>query len=818
MEKKLFMIGNAHLDPVWLWQWPDGFHEAKATFRSALDRMKEYPNFVFVSSAAVTYEWIEQNDPQMFAEIRQAIADGRWKVVGGWWIEPDCNIPCGESFARQGLYGQRYFFEKFGVTAKAGYNVDSFGHNGMLPQILKKSGLDYYVFMRPSPHEKGLPGRLFWWEADDGTRVLTFQVPYAYCTWGEDLTQNVLRVASELNDPYNQSMCFYGVGNHGGGPTRQNLDSILEMKGVPGVPSLVMSSPEEFFAEALEQAKQNNTVFPVVHDDLQHHASGCYSSHSGIKRWNRQAENRLLAAEKFSSIAAWQLGLPYSNEFDRAWKNVLFNQFHDILAGTCIEPAYDDARDQFGEAISIAERALNNSVQALAWNVAIEPEPGLKPLVIFNPNAWSTVTNIEVECTELMPGEVLLDDTGQMVPFQKIQSAATAPERTRLTFNADLPALGYRVYRIVPRPQTPDFATVQASDTAGDTVMENAHLRIEFDPETGYIRSLKDKHKQIEVFMTPGAVPVVIDDPSDTWSHNVFRYDRVVGAFKARSVRLVENGPVKAVIRVKSEYAEAGQPARSFLTQDFTLYAEQDRIDVSVKVDWHEKFKMLKLRFPLNLHSMRSTYEIPYGHIVREAYGEEEPAQNWVDVSGLSRDNNEMYGLSLLNDGKYSFDVNIRDIGMTVLRSPVYANHMPIVPEPDGDYSFIDQGEQRFHYALLPHSDGWKEAGTVRQAAELNQRPIVLQGTSHTGTLPQAKSFMQVTPDDLIVTVFKKAEDSEDLILRCYETAGTNTNGIIDVPDFNRRIEAHFGPCEIKTFRIPKDHSLPVIETNILEM
>ena len=183
-KQKLHMIGNAHLDPVWLWQWQEGFQETKATFRSVLDRMSEYDDFVYTSSSAAMYEWVENNDPAMFEEIRQRISEGRWEIVGGWWIQPDCNIPNGESFVRQGLYGQRYFLEKFGVTAKVGYNVDSFGHNGMLPQILKKSGMDSYIFMRPMPSEKGLPGRLFLWESSDGSRVTSYRIPFEYLSWG----------------------------------------------------------------------------------------------------------------------------------------------------------------------------------------------------------------------------------------------------------------------------------------------------------------------------------------------------------------------------------------------------------------------------------------------------------------------------------------------------------------------------------------------------------------------------------------------------------------------------------------------------------
>jgi len=803
LSQKLFMIGNAHLDPVWLWQWQDGFHEAKATFRSALDRMREFPDFVFVSSSAAYFEWIEQNEPTMFAEIRQRIAEGRWQLVGGWWVEPDCNLPAGESFARQGLYGQRYFKEKFGVTARCGYNVDSFGHNAMLPQILKKSGMDRYVFLRPSPHEKGLPGRLFWWESDDGSRVMAFRIPYEYCSWGKDIQQHITRCAAELRDPFSESMCFYGVGNHGGGPTIENLESIHRLMEDPQLPSLVLASPDEFFDAASLRAER----LPVVHDELQHHASGCYAVHSGVKQWNRRAENRLLAAEKLSAVSAWAVSLPYPQDFGTAWKSVLFNQFHDILAGTSIESAYEDARDQYGEALSIAGRNLNNAVQALGWHINIQPEERLRPVIVFNPNAWAGTQNIEVEMSEIKPDDVLLDENDQPVPFQTVRSQATALGRNRLTFTADLPALGYRTFRVVPRKTSKTFADVQASDT----VLENNRFRLEFDPETGYIRSLRDKQADLEIFTASGAVPVVYEDHSDTWGHNAFTFDRAVGMFKASSVRLIEHGPVKAVIRVISEWG------RSRIVQEFAMYAGMDAIDVNVMVDWHEQRQVLKLRFPLHLYSMNSTYEIPYGSIVRPACGEEEPAQNWVDVSGLSKDNQEMYGFSLINDGKYSFDVRIRDIGMTVLRSPVYANHMPVDPQEGEEYSYIDQGIQRFRYRMLPHRGIWADSGTVRQATEFNQPPVVLLGTSHAGELPQTDSYISVEPENVLASVIKLAEDGGAWIVRAYETAGMSAHACLQLSHLGREIRVDFDPYEIKTFRIPFNADEPVGETNLLE-
>lgn len=805
-HKILHMIGNAHIDPVWLWQWQEGFHEVKASFRSALDRMNEDTQFRFVSSSAAFYDWVEKSDPAMFEEIKARVKEGRWRVVGGWWIQPDCNIPSGESFVRQALYGQRYFREKFGVLATTGYNVDSFGHNAMLPQILRKAGLRYYVFLRPMPHEKGLPNRLFWWESDDGSRVLAFRIPYEYLSWGKEVDAHVQRCADELKAPFDEGMCFYGVGNHGGGPTRENIASIHRLNADPAAPTLRFSDTDTFFESVLAR----ELPIPVVHDELQHHASGCYAAHSGIKRWNREAEHRLIAAEKFAAVAACVTGQPYPGAaLAHAWKGVLFNQFHDIMAGTSLEIAYDDARHLHGEAMATADRALNYAAQALAWNIDIPDEAGAQPLVVFNPHAWQSRVNVECQVRGLPAQYALRDDQGRTIPVQEVQSWATAGGQKRLSFIADLPPLGYRTYRIVPASAPPP---AESALRASDTTLENRRLRLIIDPTTGCIASLYDKIAGIEVFQDQAARPVVIDDPSDTWSHNVFRFQDMIGTFTLQRVALVESGPVRAVLRVTSTYE------RSTLVQDFTMYSDLDQIDVHVTVDWREQQKMLKLRFTVNQIFMRATYEIPYGHIQRENTGDEEPGQRWLDLSGTVRATGTQYGLSLLNDGKYSFDVNVRDIGLTVLRSPIYAHHIPAQPQAGQSYRHIDQGEQRFTYSLLPHAGGWESAGTVQRAAELNQRPVVLLATFHAGPLPQSAGYAHSTPDNVLISVVKQAEDGGDLIVRAYETAKIATDATIHLPGWNRTISAHFGPCEIKTFRVPADDALPIVETNLIEL
>jgi alpha-mannosidase len=501
--------------------------------------------------------------------------------------------------------------------------------------------------------------------------------------------------------------------------------------------------------------------------------------------------------------------LPYPNDFGRAWKDVLFNQFHDTMAGTAIESAYDDARDTYGEALSIADRALNAAVQSLARQIHIPAVDGDMPLVVFNPLTFPVKAPIEMESNRWPSNAVLLDDQGRTIPHQSVQPATTAG-RARLAFLAELPALGYRTYTLTTPASPAEIPDQGQFIQAEDRLLQGPRFRVEFDPQTGWISSLRDLKYSIEVFSGPAARPVVVDDPHDTWGHGVFRWDQVIGEFGAAQIELVEHGPVKSVLRVTSRYQA------STLIQDFIMYPGLDQIDVRITVDWREQHKMLKLRFPLNLQGAAATFEIPYGQIVRPANGDEEPFQSWVDLFGMAQD--KPYGFSLLNDGKYSLDVDGTDIGLTVLRSPVYAHHIPHELQPERSYPYMDQGIQRFHYTLYPHIGSWQQAGTVQRAASLNQSPLALFTTYHPqGTLPQSDSYIKVSPDNILVTVLKQAEQAHDLILRAYETGGMPTNGVIRLPKWGRTIEVVFKPGEIKTWRIPRDPAQPARETNLLE-
>ncbi|HET7474374.1 MAG TPA: glycoside hydrolase family 38 C-terminal domain-containing protein [Candidatus Limnocylindrales bacterium] len=802
----LHLIGNSHIDPVWLWQWPEGYQEIRATFRSALDRMQEYPEFIFTCDSVAYYEWVAEIDPEMFEEIRVRVAEGRWEIVGGWWVEPDCNLPGGESFVRQALLGQRFFLEQFGRIATVGYNVDPFGHHGMLPQILRRSGMDRYVFMRPGRNELTLPAPVFWWQSPDGSRVLAYRLPHEYTAGREDLGNHLDKSISQLPDRWTEMMAFYGVGNHGGGPTRENLDSIRRLDGAGAMPTLRHSTPAAFF-DAIRATTPDDAI-PTWTDDLQHHAVGCYAAHSGIKAWMRRAEHELVAAEAWSAIAAVTGDRAYPREaLGTAWRQVLFNQFHDTFGGTAIEPAYRDARDQLGEASSIANRHLNVALQSIGRRIAIPADPSTMPIAVFNPHAWPIRTIVELEYGGLKPTDGLVDDEGRPVAFQAIQSYATVSAwRSRFAFEADVPAMGYRLYRMTAN--SPKVARTPLRTTS--TSLENDHLRLELDPTTGRIVSLvvKDREGELEVIEPGRSRAAVVDDTSDTWGHRRLAYPDEIGTFETAGVELVESGPVRGILRVDS------RSGGSRLIEDYVLAADATSVELRVILDWREHAKLLKLRFATRVGEPAATYEIPYGTIQRPANGEEEPGQRWVDVSGPLPE--AIGGLAVLNDAKYSFDVDGPEIGVTAVRSPIYAHHEPAIPKPGVRYEFQDQGVQRFTLELVPHRGDWTAAGLTRRAALLNARPTVLFESFHDGPLPPAASFLAVEPEHLVVGAVKLAEDGDDLVIRVVETVGRAADARVVVPG-GRDLTFPVGPFEIRTFLVPRDPSSPPVETDLLE-
>jgi alpha-mannosidase len=807
------MIGNAHLDAVWMWPWEEGYAEVRATFRSALDRMDEDPDVHFTCDSVAYYAWIEEHDAELFERLRRRIADGRWELAGGWWVEPDCNIPGGEALVRQGLYGQLYLRSRFGRAATVGMNVDPFGHPASLPQILAGQGLASYVFFRPLVGEMVLPGALFRWRAPDGTEILAYRIPHEYSSGFEvdDVDDHVASVFAALPGDWQHAMGFFGVGNHGGGPTRANIASVRRLAAAPTGPRLTFSTAERYFEQIRTSVPAES--IPLVTGELQHHARGCYSAHSEIKALNRRSELALASAEAWSAIAATGFGVPYPGEdLAHAWRQVAFNQFHDILAGTAVPSAYVTARDQLGEAMAVASRAANRSIQTIVAQVGIADVPGSFPFVVFNPHPWPVTMPVELEVGEVDREATVRDLDGQPVPAQVVQSAATAPGRRRLVIAADLPALGYRAYRVHRGADAPAVSSGVVVDVLdGGIVLDNRLVRAVVDPATGWLAELVDLRSgaRLDPSMAGGHAEV-IDDASDTWSHDVVAYQDRAGSFAIDSIDVLETGPVRAVVRVEASFGS------SRLREDYVLGLDSPFVEVRVELDWHERLRVLKLRVPTGLSVAEATFEIPYGTIRRQASGSEEPGQTWVDVSGEGAWGPA--GVSVITDAKYAYDVRDGTVGITAARSPVYAWHGPETLEAGRSYRYLDQGLQQFRYVVMPHAGSWSGADTPRRAQEVNRPPIALLDSAHPGSLPASRSFVECSPAGVLVGALKLAEDgSGDLIVRVIETAGVATMTTIGLPVIGRSIEASLRPNEIRTLRVPMDAGRPITSVDLLE-
>lgn len=801
---RFHMIGHAHIDPVWLWPWTEGVSIVHSTFQSALDRMNETPDFCFISSSAQFYHWVAQNDPGLMKKIRQRVEEGRWCLMGGWWVEPDVNIPGGEALVRQGLYGQLTFQKLFGRKALIAFNPDSFGHAGTLPQILKKQGMESYIFMRPGPHEKELPADLFWWEGADGTRVLTYRIQQSYNDSG--VVRNRLeRVLAQVQDqPVKSFMYYFGAGDHGGGATRENIRSIEALKAEKGAPAVFYSTPERYFKEI--RADQNLSL-EVVKDDLQHHAVGCYTAEWEIKKGNRQAETALVTAEKVAALGALAWGAHYPRqELTAAWQRVLFLQFHDSLAGTSLFDHSQTAREGYGFALDVAHQAAYLAIQKLEWQIAAE-DPDSQYLVVFNPHAWDIRAQVEYDFnwgTQYHKTSRVDDENGNPLPHQWTGGSSETGTRRKLVVETAIPAMGYRQLRLWDGG---DYHH-QVTATAAENSLENELVRVTFSYDGSF--GMVDKTTGEEVFAggNSGCRAIVIDDPSDTWSHDIQRFSKEIGAFGNATLKILENGPLRATMRVMTTYGA------STLTIDWTLYAGSRNLEARVMLDWHERLKMLKFSFPIDVEAPVPTYETPYGFIVREANGKEDPGQRWIDVTG--RRTSGVFGLTVINDAKYGYSVQGNDLRISVARAAVFAHHNPKVLDMKNEYLWMDQGIQTFRMMVVPHRGSWQESGILRIAEAFSAPPLAIYQGIHGGTLPKSGSFLSVDSPNVIVTAVKQAESGSDLIVRCVELAGRDGTATLHVGFNGRQWRGRFTPFEIKTLRI-SSKSGATKEVNLLE-
>lgn len=788
-KKQIYLIGNSHLDIVWQWRWIDGFSEIKATFKSVLDRMKEFPDLKFTSACGSYYEWIEKSCPDMFAEIQRYVKEGRWCIAGGWFLQPDCNLPCGESFARHSLITQRYFLEKFGKTAEVGYNVDSFGHNGNLPQILLKSGMKAYVFMRPSEREKDLPQNLFIWEGVDGSKVPTYRIHRAYNFEAKFLGEFRDFVETQSTD----QMMFFGFGNHGGGPTIKMIEEYEQERAVSD--DLHYATVDEFFAE---QGVEN---LPIVKGDLQYHARGCYSANSTMKAYNRNAENAMIQAEIFSVLSERLVDTKYpAKKYKKAWKNILFNQFHDVLAGCAIEPAYADASYLYGETMSIAEQEINFALQQISWQIDtlkghketyfresslfpfVHNELG-SPVVVFNSLPFDRKIPVRIypQCTRVE------DEDGRVLDMQIIRGYQTDQRfRSNTLFYLDVPACGYAVARIFTPKETELQTFVPNEDvfSCGEDFIENEYVRVTFDKRSGAVSSFYDKTARRELLSGMAANCVFSDEGYDTWAHEVYCFDRKLGEFSDAEMHVLENGNVRVTMRVTSHYGD------TVLRQDFTLYKHSPIVHVAVKVRDLAHKTMLRLSFPVRGKDVHSVTEIPFGTKEHKRDKAEYPCGKWFSLYG------EEGGVTVYNKTKSSYGVEDSTAYFTVLRTSAYLDHFGAIDE---FCSYLDDGIQEFEYGIAPF-ESLRDNACKSQEFSSTTRAIL--ETFHKGKLPTEYRGVKIASGTVALSAFKRAEDGKGNILRIYETSGNHTSAVIECDCLGVKIETSLSAYEAKSFRI----------------
>jgi len=742
----LYLVGHAHIDLGYRWRWDETVHRiARDTFRGVLRLMDEIPDFTFVQSQLALYEAVKQHYPEMYAQIRQRIAEGRWIVADGW-CEYDQTMPSGESMIRQHLLGSRYARQELGVDIDLAWAPDAFsGHAHTLPSILKGCGIARFLYGRGVPDEVG---PVFWWEGPDGSRVLAYSPLYGYsAVMGPRVFEHIARWKERTDIP--AMLYLYGRGDHGGGPRVGDFEAIAELACEPDAPRFIHATPQRYFAEVLEARSD----LPIYRGELGHGFTGSLSSEGRAKQRNRQMENLLLTAERFATFAMFLQRKPaYPRVYlQDAWRGVLRHQFHDELPGTSRAPVYRDNDDDYDRIQAMAEGILDD------WQ---RSEPVRVTLRLGAP-----------------PQHIEICDTdGRTMPTQTLRTWQEGHYwRAEVLFVArDVPPLGYRVYRARSHEREDDIedADILVVETQDVIVLQTSYLLVTIDQRTGHVISVIDKQSGSEALVGPANVlQAIAEVPGRSTGWIIALSDEMDELYTPESIEVIRNGTVQATARVAYRWRD------SYFCQEISLYARQPYVDFCLHAEWYERDRCLKIAFPTTVSDGEATFEAPLGAISRPADGAEAPAQRWIDIS-----NGEM-GVSLLNDCRYAFDILNGTMRMTALRG---------IPDLDPE---ADVGEHHLHYALYPHTGDWRQGSTVRRGWAFNMPLIARQALRRAGVIapwiapginhamPPAFGFLEVHPDNVVVTAFKLEQEDwgpgAPVILRLYETDGRPTEARI---------------------------------------
>ena len=788
----IYMIGNAHLDPVWLWTKLEGYNEIISTAESAARRIEEDGAFIFTFSSAAYYDVIRRVSPSLFEKIKNYVRLGKWSVVGGWWVQPDNNLASGEIYARHALYSQRFFYEHFGIMCKTGYCVDSFGHNANLPQLLREGGMENYVFMRPKKHENASLPSLFRWKAPGGAEVLTYKITdQDYNAVGLVLSEcvdNYLRISKETG---HDMMCFYGVGNHGGGPTRKNLAEINGM--IAAGKPVKFGSTDEYF----KKIRAGNAILPEVSGPLHHHAIGCYSVCGRIKSAQRKAEYELQSAESYALMATELLGRRFEGgRFKEAYLTVLFNTFHDIICGCSLKKGMDEALEAYHASITAARTLKEEAMIALAknidtmvdgvthstktdWQIWEEDNLGV-PLVVFNHNSFETERHIAVE---RMFG-TCADDTGKPLALQYITgNFMNGPEDKATLLKVKVKPFGYTTYWLYKDKKIKAPAAGKA--IARGLELENQYIIVSFDAESGGVISLYDKKTGKELLGGASFVPRIFDDKTNTWSHNIEKFPSgKPKKIKLNKISVTENGDCLGEVTVKYEYRKTA------IKLAYRLYEGDAFLTVSAKINYSVNSSIMRFAAMLARSADRALFEMPFGFFEKAATGDETPGFRYAAAGGLA----------LVTENKSSFKAEKNELSFIAVRNSMYAFYGAGQNGKD-ERGYTDEGLSEFSFAVVPFTEGNGHASLIKIAGGLRE-PDYLIDTYHAGPLQRVYSGMGVDAENIVLSAAKKGEDG-GVVFRMYEASQQETHCIFTYKDM--KTELFFKKNEVKTLLLKEN-------------
>jgi alpha-mannosidase len=821
------MICNAHLDPVWLWEWEEGAGEALSTFRSAAMLCEEFEEFVFNHNEAVLYKWVEEFEPALFNKLQDLVTRKKWHIMGGWYVQSDCNIPSGESFVRQILVGKRYFKSKFGVEPKTAINFDPFGHTRGLVQILKKSGYSSYLFCRPDPKGYSLPSEEFVWVGYDGSEILARRATDHYNSFLGKARQRTEEWLDKNSDK-EFGVLLWGIGDHGGGPSRLDLEQLRELMAARSEWTIYHAVPEDYF----ERLAEKSAELPHHEADLNPWAVGCYTSMARIKQKHRALESMYFMTEKMVTSAFYQGMMDYPSDlFREALEDLLFCEFHDILPGSCISEAETTALQRMDHGLEILRRL---KAKAFFAHLSGQPpaEEGEFPIFVFNPHPFPVEETIVCEFQPLEPNEdkekfwlpEIFDENRIPIPFQleKESCNISVDQRKRVVFRATLKPGQMNRFPCFLKDVVPEQTSY--GPVGREIEVKSKNTRLTIDAESGWVNSYRVSGID---YLRPGAFKaLVVEDSPDPWGMLVNSFRKVVGSFALMTkkesarfaglsleeldpVRVIEDGPIRTTVEALFKYG------RSSLCIRYKIPKQDCALEIEVRVYWNEKDRMLKLSLPTVFLEGGCKGQVAYGVEDFEGKGVELVAQKWVAV--YSADN--QHALTMINDGTHGFDFADGELRLSLLRSAAYAahpvgNNIHIVPQ-DRLEPRIDQGERVFRFWVQGGEASMRILSIGREALAKNESPMVLS-CSPPGMGKNTQPGICLDDDAVEVTAIKKAEDTHWLILRLFEPTGEPRLTKITIPGRSLSFEVDLEGFEIKTLGIDLDTD-EVFEVDLLE-